>query len=189
MLLQGTKRDHGKEDRMYTEAAAERLNMVRERVRLHNELGGASEGIEKELADKLALSSSLCRKMRRRHRRARQRQVERRVALTNQQMPRNKKRRRYNRAARDAPTTTEYKAPFGKDAGEGGTSADLPRTDKARDQERERHGTPVELTRDEREKVGPHVENSVKDMRKFLKKRSGEKPSHSVEDAVLAAET
>ena len=60
--------------------------MVRERVRLHNELGGASKGNVKELADKLTFSSSLCRRMRKTYRRARQRQAERRVALTSQQM-------------------------------------------------------------------------------------------------------
>ena len=116
--------------------------MVRERVRLQNELGGASEGIDKELADKLAFSSSLCRRMRRRHRRARQRQADAELqeALTRQQMSdwptvwrvdaEEQKRRRHDRAARDAPTTTECKASFGKEAGEGGTSADLPRNDK-----------------------------------------------------------
>ena len=76
-----------KRDRMCKEAPAERLNMV-ERVRLHNEVGAASEGIGKELADKLAFSSSLCRRMRRRYRRARQRraEAERQEALTRQQM-------------------------------------------------------------------------------------------------------
>ena len=144
--LTGKQERPWERNRMCKEAAAERLNMVRERVRLQNELGGAFEGIDKELADKLAFSSSLFPRMRRRYRRARQRQAEAELqeALTRQQMSearrlahslarrcrRTKKRRRYNRAARDAPTTLACKALFGKEAGEGGTSADLPGNDK-----------------------------------------------------------
>ena len=66
------------------------------------------------------------------------------------QMPKDKTATIQQSSERDAPTTTECKAPFGKEAGEGGNERGLPRIDKARDQERERHGTPVELTRNER---------------------------------------
>ena len=191
-------------DRMCKEAAAERLNMVRERVRLQNELGGASEGIGKELADKLAFSSSLSKDEEEIHEGStetsrggtaggahktadvRGTQIGPQSGV---QMPRNThgddttEQREMHRRPRNArhPSAKKLEREERARICQGMTK-------KARDQTWERHGTPVELTRDEREKVGAHVKNDVKDMTFFLKNTVEKSKNHSGEDAVLAAE-